>query len=320
MGRLMLLAFAAPMVAAFITPAPAPRGSNSVQRSTSSSTSSLCMMARRPMIAGNWKMNPETVQEAETLAKAVAAAASTSPAQVAIMVPYVYLYAAGQIFKGTNVELGAESVFFEQKGAYTEAVSSCQVKSTGAVHCLAGHSEERVIFKADDAWINKQVKGILAEGLNPLLCIGESKDEYEGKLNTAVCAVQLSKGLKGVTKEEMKRVTIAYEPVWAIGTGLTCDPDTAQSVHSFIREWLAKMYDQMIADNVRILYGGSVTPETVDDLMTRPDIDGCLVGGTYMYVYACMYACMYVIYIYAYILIYTYIYVHILCVCTYSHT
>jgi triosephosphate isomerase len=107
------------------------------------------------MIAGNWKMNPETVQEAETLAKAVAAAASTSPAQVAIMVPYVYLYAASKIFKGTNVELGAQTVYFEKKGAFTEAVSSCQVKSLGAIHCLTGHSEERTLFKATDDLINK---------------------------------------------------------------------------------------------------------------------------------------------------------------------
>lgn len=236
-------------------------------------------MARKPFIAGNWKMNPTTVDEAKTLAKEIADASMTANAQVAICSPHPFLYSVGNIFKGSNVELGAQSVFFEDKGAFTGAVSTCMVKSIGVEHVLCGHSERRVIFKNDDKRINKKVRKVLNEGLKPMLCIGESKEEYEAKLNTAICANQLSKDLKGVTKAEMAQVTIAYEPVWAIGTGLTCDADAAQEVHAFVRSWLAQMYDQETADSVRILYGGSVTPDTVDDLMKRPDIDGCLVGG-----------------------------------------
>jgi len=274
------LLLAAPMAAAFSGPTPTLRGTS--VRQAASGISSLSMAERRPFIAGNWKMNPNTIEQAKDLAKAIAEGAKTSPAQVGLMVPHVFLYGVDneiKAIKDSNVELGAQSVYFEQAGAFTGAVSTCMVKSAGAVHCLSGHSERRVVFHNDDESVNKKTAKILKEGMSPMLCIGESKEEYEAGLNTAVCATQLSKDLRGVTKEEMARVTIAYEPVWAIGTGLTCDPETAQSVHEFIRGWLAKMYDQEVADNTRILYGGSVTPDTVDAIMAKPDIDGCLVGG-----------------------------------------
>ena len=270
------LLMASPLVAAFTGPAalglrrPATR---------TSGLCDLCMADRRPFIAGNWKMNPETLDEAKKLAAEIGAASSTAEAQVALMVPHTFMYSLGEVLKGSNVEIGAQSVYFEQKGAFTGAVSTCMVASVGAKHGLSGHSERRVIFENSDGDINKKTRKLIAQGINPMLCIGESKDEYEGGLNTAVCASQLSKDLQGVTKEEMKMVTIAYEPVWAIGTGLTCDPEQAQKVHEFIRGWLAKMYDEEVAASTRILYGGSVTPETVDELMAKPDIDGCLVGG-----------------------------------------
>jgi len=270
------LLLAVPMAAAFTGPAPTLR-SGSI-RQASAGISSLSM-SRKPFIAGNWKMNPETVEEAVSMAKAIAESAETSPAQVALMVPHTYMYPVIEAIKGSKVEIGAQSAYFEQKGAFTGAVSTCMVKSLGAQHGLSGHSERRVIFEDYDDAINLKTKKLIAQGLNPMLCIGESKDEYEAMLNTAVCATQLSKDLRGVSKEEMKMVTIAYEPVWAIGTGLTCEPDQAQKVHEFIRQWLEKMYDKEVADQTRILYGGSVTPETVDELMAKPDIDGCLVGG-----------------------------------------
>jgi len=237
------------------------------------------MAERRPFIAGNWKMNPETLDEAKTLAKEIGEAAKTADAQVALMVPHTFMYSVSDILKDTKVEVGAQSVYFEQKGAFTGAVSTCMVKSVGASHGLSGHSERRVIFENTDDAINLKTRKLINQGIYPMLCIGESKDEYEGGLNMAICAAQLSKDLRGVTKEEMKMVTIAYEPVWAIGTGLTCDPEQAQKVHEFIRGWLSKMYDDEVAQQTRILYGGSVTPETVDELMAKPDIDGCLVGG-----------------------------------------
>ena len=151
--------------------------------------------------------------------------------------------------------------------------------SVGVKWALAGHSERRVIFGETDEYINGQCLKLIQQGMSVMLCIGESESEYEQDLAGAVCAVQLKKGLAGISKEEMSRVAIAYEPVWAIGTGKVATPETAQKVHAQCRDILAGMYDQETADATRILYGGSVTPESVDELMAQPDIDGALVGG-----------------------------------------
>ena len=270
------LLMASPLVAAFTGPAalglrrPATR---------TSGLCDLCMADRRPFIAGNWKMNPETLDEAKKLAAEIGAASSTAEAQVALMVPHAYMYSLGEVLKGSNVEIGAQSVYFEQKGAFTGAVSTCMVASVGAKHGLSGHSERRVIFENSDGDINKKTRKLIAQGINPMLCIGESKDEYEGGLNTAVCASQLSKDLQGVTKEEMKMVTIAYEPVWAIGTGKTATPEQAQEVHASIRAWLSTNVSPAIAKATRIQYGGSMKGANAAGLLSKPDIDGGLIGG-----------------------------------------
>mmetsp|Transcript_35078 Transcript_35078/g.110399 ORF Transcript_35078/g.110399 Transcript_35078/m.110399 type:complete len:175 (-) Transcript_35078:1189-1713(-) len=146
-------------------------------------------------------------------------------------------------------------------------------------YVLCGHSERRVVFHEEEDYINKKVRTVLDHNMKPILCIGESQFEYEKKLNKQVCAMQLAKDLDGVTAEEMKNVVIAYEPVWAIGTGLVATPEIAQDVHSFIRSWLVENFNEKVAAETRIQYGGSVTPESVDELMACPDIDGCLVGG-----------------------------------------
>jgi len=151
--------------------------------------------------------------------------------------------------------------------------------SVGVKWALAGHSERRVIFGENDEYINGQCLKLIEQGMSVMLCIGESESEYDANLAGAVCAVQLKKGLAGISKEDMGRVAIAYEPVWAIGTGKVATPEVAQSVHANCRAILSEMYDQETADGVRILYGGSVTPESVDSLMKMPDIDGALVGG-----------------------------------------
>jgi triosephosphate isomerase len=153
------------------------------------------------------------------------------------------------------------------------------LKSIGVRWVLAGHSERRTIFGETDEYINGQCLKLIEQGMNVMLCVGETEKEYEQNLAGAVCAVQLKKGLAGIKKEEMDRVAIAYEPVWAIGTGKVATPKVAQQVHSTCRKILAEMYDQSVADKVRILYGGSVTPDSVDDLMAQDDIDGALVGG-----------------------------------------
>ena len=153
------------------------------------------------------------------------------------------------------------------------------LKSIGVNWALAGHSERRVLFNESDEYINGQCRKLMELGMSVILCIGESEAEYEQNLAGAVCAIQLKKGLAGIPKEDMNRVAIAYEPVWAIGTGKVATPETAQNVHATCRSILAEMYDQETADSVRILYGGSVSPDSVDSLMAKPDIDGTLVGG-----------------------------------------
>jgi len=236
-------------------------------------------MARQPFIAGNWKMNPTSVEEAISLAEAIGKGKGSSQAQVAIFIPHPFLAVCHDKLGAGGVEMGAQSNFYEKKGAYTGATSVGMVKSVGAKHCLVGHSERRTVFNNDDTMVHDLLLAVLEEGLYPTLCIGETKEEYEAGLAQSICAIQLAKGLRDVTAEQMGKITIAYEPVWAIGTGLVCDTPTAQEVHAFIRGWVRETYGDKVADEIRIQYGGSVTPESVDELMAQPDIDGCLVGG-----------------------------------------
>jgi len=199
-------------------------------------------------------------------------------AEVALFVPYVFIDAAKEAV-GDKIEIGAEAVCPEDSGAFTGAISANMVQSMGVQWVLAGHSERRVLFGESDEYINGQCLKLIEKGMSVMLCIGESEAEYEQDLAGSVCAVQLKKGLAGISKEEMSRVAIAYEPVWAIGTGKVATPEVAQSVHATCRDILGKIYDKETADSTRILYGGSVSPESVDELMAQPDIDGALVGG-----------------------------------------
>ena len=245
--------------------------------------------ARQPIMAGNWKLNPGTVQEADALAKGVAAAMGDQTCamsedamctEVVVFPPFPFIGTVVGDMESVGVSVGAQSVFAKaEQGAYTGAVSTAMVKSMGCQYVLCGHSERRTVFKDDDAAINRKVLRVLEDGLKPVLCIGESQDEYEAGLCESICKVQVAKDLAGVTKEQMASVVIAYEPVWAIGTGLVCPSDVAQDVHKSIRAYLAQLYDADVADATRIQYGGSVTPDSVDELMKQPDIDGCLVGG-----------------------------------------
>jgi triosephosphate isomerase len=200
--------------------------------------------------------------------------------EVVVFPPYPFLGSVVEDLADVGIGVGAQSVFAEaESGAFTGAVSTAMVESMGCEYVLCGHSERRTVFKDDDAAVNKKVLRVYEDGLKPVLCIGETKEEYEAGLCEDVCKVQLAKDLAGVSKEQAMDLVIAYEPVWAIGTGLVCPSDVAQSVHKTVRAFLAELYDQAVADAVRIQYGGSVTPESVDELMSMPDIDGCLVGG-----------------------------------------
>lgn len=193
--------------------------------------------------------------------------------------PFPFLSAVNQAIGGSNVKLGSQNCFYELKGAFTGAVSAPMIKSVGCTYSLVGHSERRKIFKEEDGDINHVIERLQENDITPILCIGETKEEYELGLNEEICTLQLCKDLKGLTPEKVSKLVLAYEPVWAIGTGLSATPEIAQGVHFAIRKWLRKNYGNDVAEMVRIQYGGSVTPETVDELMRCPDIDGALVGG-----------------------------------------
>jgi len=244
---------------------------------------------RQPIMAGNWKMNPGTEDEAMELASGLTTllGEETCPmddenefcTEVVLFPPFPFLSKTKEVVEEVGITIGAQAIYFEDKGAFTGSVAASMVKSIGCEYILCGHSERRTTFGDSDDAINKKVLKVLDSGMKPILCIGETKEEYDLNIKNEVCAMQLSKDLLGVTKEQMKDVVIAYEPVWAIGTGLVCGAKEANEVHVFLRGVLSNLYDDDVAQETRIQYGGSVTPESVDELMAQPDVDGCLVGG-----------------------------------------
>lgn len=258
---------------------------------TTITTTSLAAAGRQPIMAGNWKMNPATEEVAIDLAAGLTkllgdetCPMSEDPdddvcTEVVLFPPFPFLSRVKNTVDEVGITIGAQSIYYEEKGAYTGSVSVSMVASLGCEYVLCGHSERRAVFNDDDSSINRKVRKVLEAGLKPILCIGETKEEFDLKIKDEVCCMQLSKDLFGVSKEEMKNVVIAYEPVWAIGTGLVCGSKEANDVHVYLRTVLADLYDQQVADETRIQYGGSVTPDSVDELMAQPDIDGCLVGG-----------------------------------------
>ncbi|KAJ1615843.1 Triosephosphate isomerase [Pavlovales sp. CCMP2436] len=250
----------------------------SVARPASRVTSRVTMAARTALIAGNWKMNT-VLSEAVALAKVVADASQGAAADVTICVPFPYLDAVSRVLAGSKVGLGAQDVCEYDKGAYTGGVSTAMLQSVGCSYVLTGHSERRAIFGESDELINKKTRKVLAAGLKCILCVGELKEQREDGSTDQVVATQLVGGLKGVSEAELANIVIAYEPVWAIGTGLTATPEQAQETHAAVRKWFAANYSPAAAEKMVIQYGGSVTPDTVDELMSCPDIDGALVGG-----------------------------------------
>ncbi len=236
-------------------------------------------MSRKPFLAGNWKMY-KTSSEAESFAKEFKSLVSdVKDRDILICASFTLLPVLAKEFKGTNIMLGAQNMYFEKEGAFTGEVSPVQLIDAGVKYVILGHSERRHIFGETDTLINKKVKAALEYGLLPILCVGELLEEREAGKTEAVVKTQVVEGFKGLSKEEALKVTIAYEPVWAIGTGKTATPEDADSVHSFIRKVLAEIYDKDLSEKIRIQYGGSVKPENIDSLMAKPNIDGALVGG-----------------------------------------
>jgi len=235
-------------------------------------------MPRRPLIAGNWKMHL-SLAEADELASAVARAATDAHCEVMIAPPFTSLPTVAEALRGTKVQLGAQNACWTDKGAFTGEVSPLMLKELGCTMVILGHSERRQLFHEDDAMINQRLRGVMAYGLIPVLCIGETLDQRQSGQTMAVLEDQLRKGLTGVTLDAPNRLVIAYEPVWAIGTGQTATTGQAQEAHAFIRTILADVFEKTIATEIRILYGGSVKSDNVDALMAQADIDGALVGG-----------------------------------------
>ena len=236
-------------------------------------------MDRRPLIAGNWKMHT-TAHEAQDLASAVVLAANkVTGRDVMIAPPYTALTVVSNILSGTDVMLGAQNVHWEEQGAFTGEISAPMLKDLGCSMAIVGHSERRHVFGETDIMINKRIKGAMQFGLIPVFCIGESLEHRESGSTLKVIEDQVRAGLADIEVSDGTRIVVAYEPVWAIGTGKTATEAQAQEVHCFIRTLLADIYEKNIAAQIRILYGGSVKPENVDILMQQDDIDGALVGG-----------------------------------------
>lgn len=235
-------------------------------------------MSRRPLIAGNWKMNLN-LQGAVDLVRSLKAGLPANPPEVMVAPVSAHLTVVGEALKGSPIRLGAQNLHWEAKGAFTGEVSPAQLKDAGCTHVIIGHSERRQFFGETDATVRKRLEAALAHQLVPIVCVGETLEERETQRTWKVLETQLSGALKGFAPAQLAPLVIAYEPVWAIGTGKTATGAQAQEAHLFIRKQLAKLYDDKLAGSVRILYGGSVKADNVDQLMSEPDIDGALVGG-----------------------------------------
>lgn len=236
---------------------------------------------RKPFVAGNWKMNTDSQSSVE-LAEAIASGSlevAGSSVTVAVCPPFVYLKSVVGAVGKSDIAVGAQDIYFEPNGAFTGEISASMLKDVGCVYAICGHSERRHVIGETDELINKKVAAAIAGGLLPILCVGELLSEREAGQTNDVVTRQLKEGLAGLSAEKASAVTIAYEPVWAIGTGKTATPQQAQEVHELIRKLLAEIYDEKLAQEIRIQYGGSAKPSNAAELMGQPDIDGLLVGG-----------------------------------------
>ncbi len=236
-------------------------------------------MGRLPFIAGNWKMN-KTVGEALDLVRQLKASLlNVEGVEVAVAPPFTALYAISQELKGSSIRLAAQNLFYEEKGAFTGEISTLMLKEIGCQYAIIGHSERRQLFGETDETVNRRIKAALGQGLKPIFCVGETLKEREEGKTFPVIERQVEGGLRGIGREEVKNIVMAYEPVWAIGTGKTATPEQAEEIHQFIRKRLEKLYSREIAERIRIQYGGSVTPENIKGLISQENIDGALVGG-----------------------------------------
>jgi triosephosphate isomerase len=234
---------------------------------------------RKKIIAGNWKMN-KTLAEAQDLAAAVVRdLGECAEADVVLCPPFTALKTVGDVISATSIKLGAQNMHWEGYGAFTGEVCAAMLRDLYCHYVILGHSERRQFFHETDENVNRKVKAALAANLTPIVCVGELRAEREAGRTEAVIGTQTRGGLAGLGAADLRRLVIAYEPVWAIGTGLTATPQQAQDVHAFIRETLAGLADEDTAQSIRIQYGGSMKPSNAKELLSQPDIDGGLIGG-----------------------------------------
>ncbi len=236
-------------------------------------------MIRKKLIAGNWKMNKTSADASTLVQEIVAEIGRVTDVDILVCPPFTSLESAGKLLEGSNVKLGAQNMHHEASGAYTGEISASMLRSTFATYVILGHSERRTYFAENDKFINQKVLAALKNQLKPVLCVGETLAERESGATLKVVQTQLEGALEGVSKEQATSVVVAYEPVWAIGTGKVATTEQAQEVHAFIRSLLVKLFGDAIAQKVRILYGGSMKPSNAPELLAQKDIDGGLIGG-----------------------------------------
>jgi triosephosphate isomerase len=236
-------------------------------------------MARKTIIAGNWKMNKTAAETAAVINELKGLVADVTDAEIVICPTFTSITAAVEAAAGSNVQIGAQNIAWAESGAFTGEISASMLKETGVTWVITGHSERRQYFAETDATVNARTKAALAAGLKVMVCIGETLEEREDEITNAVCEIQLRRGLKGISAEEMANIVIAYEPVWAIGTGKTATPEMAEETHAACRSVLTAMYGEEVAESVRIQYGGSMKAANSAQLVGQTNIDGGLVGG-----------------------------------------
>jgi triosephosphate isomerase (TIM) len=236
-------------------------------------------MMRKPVIAGNWKLYKTTGDAVALVTGLIPMVKETKRVEIVVAPVFTALTSVNNAIAGSNIMLSAQNCFWQEEGAFTGEVSPKLLIDAGCSHVIIGHSERRQFFGETDQTVNKKIKAALTAGLTVIFCIGETLAEREADRTLEVLKTQISGGLAGLSKDQLGKVIIAYEPVWAIGTGKTATDDQAQEAHEFIRKEIAGLYTKTTANKVRILYGGSVKPENIKGLMSQPDVDGALVGG-----------------------------------------
>lgn len=236
-------------------------------------------MKRTPLIAGNWKMFKTATQAVSTALRIAELSSDVKDTEIMIAPPFTALALVSDKIKASNVHVGAQNIFYEKEGAYTGEISAVMLKDAGVSHVIIGHSERRQYFGETDSDVAKKIRAAVISDLIPVMCVGETENEKNEEKTFSILDKQIQNGLKGFRSDELLGLVIAYEPVWAIGTGKTATPDQAEKVHEYIRKKIKTMFGSSISDNIRILYGGSVKPDNISDFMKCDNIDGALVGG-----------------------------------------